>query len=136
MSVYLLPGEKEKVFMNDFSRCILQAKKNKNESISLSCEIKFLEPSEISQDELIVNNIKSNYNLITGKNMNVTGAPMCDLFLMNNHGKFPSVMMGASRSSQPGMSHSVNEFIYVNSLLEAIKVTAGTVIDFAMELEK
>jgi len=131
ISVYLLHGEKEKVFLNDLNRCILQSKKNKNESISLSRKIKFLETSEISQDEPIVSNIKSNYNLITGKKINVYGSPMCDLFLMNNHGGFPSVMMGSGRSSKPGIAHSLNEFIYVDRLLETIKITAGTIIDFA-----
>ena len=77
--------------------------------------------TQISKDHAIVKTAKKITQEITHQTIKIQGAPYpCDLFIFNLYGGMPGIVLGP----RGGNAHGIDEFVYVEDILNLTKIFA------------
>ena len=88
-------------------------------------------PFEMELDHPFVGAFKNAYTDALGKEVKLVGSPAgCDSRTWHNIVKCPTVQYGPGSLEQ---CHAVNEFVTVDQYLDAIKIYANLIIEWANE---
>jgi acetylornithine deacetylase len=93
---------------------------------------RFMDASEVSPKEPIVQTVGQAYEHATGRTAHVTGGVRSDLFMLALHGRVPTVSFGVgSLSPDFGSAHAPNECIDIEAeLIPYVKALSLAIIDW------
>lgn len=88
----------------------------------------FAEPSEIPADSPIVRSLCGCFEAVMGEKPVISGREgAADIRHLNKYGDTPTVIFGPGRTEQ---MHANNEWVGVEDYLDAVRVLAGTILDW------
>jgi len=127
LEVYWLtmPGEKQKDIEKEFFEFLNSwCKKDKffkHNPLEWEFSHRWMPGTQISKSHPFVGTTQKIAEEVTSQTINIKGAPYpCDLFIFNLYGNMPGLVLGP----RGGNAHGVDEFVYVEDILNLTKIFA------------
>jgi len=132
---YLLPGEKSRELKRNFEGQL--QKINGQGSFTIKWLSRFIPPSEVSEEEDFARCALESYTTATGRAGRTAGGPMNDMGFLNEYGAYPCIAFGLGHQDRTGSAHGIDEFITVGELMDGIKTTVITAMNWCgYDIEK
>ena len=120
-----MPGENqediEKEFFGFLDSWCKKDKFFKRNSPKCEFSHRWMPGTQIGKNHPIVKTVKEVAEEITNQTINIKGAPYpCDLFIFNLYGNMPGIVLGP----RGGNAHGIDEFVYVEDIINLTKIFA------------
>ena len=127
VDIRLVPGQTKKSIKKEILHCIEKLKQKDTQVKAEIQDLIFVSSVYISENEKIVKILKENVNFVLGRHPEIGSAgPWCSAHFFIKKG-IPTICgFGSDGENQ----HAINEFVYIDSIIQACKIYSLTAFDF------
>lgn len=127
VDIRLMPGQTKESIKKEILHCIEKLKQKDTQVKAEIQDLIFVPSVYISENEKIVKILKENVNFVLGRHPEIGPAgPWCDAHFLIKKG-IPTICgFGPDGENQ----HAVNEFVYINSIIQVCKIYSLTAFNF------